>query len=111
MVGITHGVFFLRIGKDTLNSLLAHGVNVFRQLGFAQLFRQIYGLLPDVTIYHFPPIGIGPARFSARAVPANLRGAAVLPFSLFVGDGMPEDLPLWADQPVVFFVIGKNPKA
>ena len=77
VVGITHGVFFFRIGKDTLNGLFAHGVNVFRQLGFAQLFRQIHGLLPDVTIHHLLPLGIGPALFSARAVPANLRGAAV----------------------------------
>lgn len=29
------------IGKDTLNGLFTHGVDVFRQVGFAQLLHQI----------------------------------------------------------------------
>ena len=109
MVGITHGVFFFRIGKDTLNGLFAHGIQAFADIRFTYLLRSIHGILPNVAVYHLLTIGTGSALLSARTVPANLRGAAVGPFAAFVGGGMPEDLSLWANQPVVLFLIGKVP--
>ena len=109
MVGIPHGVFFFRIGKNTLYGLFAHGIYVFCQFGFAYLLHQIQCLLPDVTIHHLLALGIGSALLSAWTVPANLRGTPVDPFSLFVGGGMPEGFSLWTEQTVVLFVIGKIP--
>ena len=79
------------IGKDALNGLLVHGVNVSRQLGFAKLFRQIQCLLSDVTIHHIPSLGVRSALLPARTASVDFRGTAVEPFTLFVGGGMPED--------------------
>ena len=109
MMCITHRVFFFRIGKDALNGLLTHGIQVFTQLGFTQLLRQIHGLLPDVTIHHLLPFGTGSALLPAGTVPADLRGTAVNPFAVFAGGGVPEHLPLWAVKTVVCFLIGKIP--
>ena len=74
MVGITHGVFFFRIGKDTLNGLFAHGIQAFADIRFTYLLRSIHGILPNVAVYHLLTIGTGSALLSARTVPANLQG-------------------------------------
>ena len=109
MVCITHGVFFFRIGKDTLNGLFAHGIYVFRHIGFAYLLRQIHGVLPDVPLHGLLPLGVRSALLPAGTASADFRGTAVYPFAVFVGCGMPENLSLRAEQPVVFFIIGKVP--
>ena len=46
---VTHSVFFFGVGKDPLNSLFAHGINILAALCFPQLFHQIQVLLPDVS--------------------------------------------------------------
>ena len=109
MMCIPHRVFFFRIGKDALNGLLTHGIQVFTQLGFTQLLRQIHGLLPDMPLHHLLPFGTGSALLPAGTVPADLRGTAVNPFAVFAGGGVPEHLPLWAVKTVVCFLIGKIP--
>ncbi len=79
ILGITHGVFFLGVGKDPFNGLFAHGIQAFADIRFTYLLHNIHGILPNVAVYHLLTIGTGSALLSARTVPANLRGAAVGP--------------------------------
>jgi hypothetical protein len=53
MVGITHGVLFLRIGKDSLDGLTSQSIRGLAKLSLGNLISQLYVFLPDMPLTRF----------------------------------------------------------
>ena len=84
MMRIAHRVFFFCIGKDTLNCLFAHGVDLFPPIRTPQLFYQIQILLPYMCDQKFLSLFIGSASFFKRTCFAVFGIASVGSFSFLI---------------------------
>ena len=47
--GITHGVFFFRVGKDALNGLRTQRVGFLANVRMPHVLRAFYVVVPDMT--------------------------------------------------------------
>ena len=89
MMRITHRMFFFCIGKDTLNRLFAHGVDLFPAIRSPQLLHQVQVLLPDVRGQEFLAFFIRATQGLEGASFAVFCVAAVSSFAFLVCSGMP----------------------
>ena len=101
VLSIAHGVFFLGVGKDSFNGLLAPLVQFLVLWGVAGVVGQFFIILPDMPLYCFDTVfGMG-AQMAGGAVGTDLRVASVLPVSVPVGGPVCQHLVFRAEHAVI----------
>ena len=102
---ITHGVFFLRVGKDALNGLRTQRVACLAKRRMPHVLRALYVVVPDMARHGLCALLIFSAAFTDRTVPANVALAFVLPVAFAADGGITQNLVLWAEDAVVVFIV------
>ena len=105
VLGITHSVFFLGIGKDPLNGFLSPPVQFLVLRRIAGVVRQFLIVLPDVPLYRFEIVFGMSTQMAGRLVDADAGIASVFPVSVSVGGAVGQHLVLWANHTVIVLVI------
>ena len=103
--GITHGVFFFRVGKDALNGLRTQRVGFLSNVRMPHVLRAFYVVVPDMARHSLCTLLILGAAFADGAVFADITLAFVLPVALAIGGGIAQNLVLRAENAVVIFII------
>ena len=111
VVCITHGVFFFRVRKDTLNRLFTSCVNILPYVCFSDLLHQIQIFLPNVSLQNFLPLRIYSALLAAGTLSAYFGCASVDPFSILVCCGMAQCLSMRAGKGICCRIIDVIPRA
>src|SRR5699024_9642296 len=105
VLSIAHGVFFLGVGKDSFNGLLAPLVQFLVLWGVAGVVCQVLVVFPDMPLYCFDTIfGMG-AQMSGGTAGTDLRVASVFPVSVPVGGPVCQHLVFRAEHTVIMLVI------
>ena len=102
---ITHGVFFLRVGKDALNGLRTQRVACLAKRRMPHVLRALYVVVPDMARHGLCALLIFSAAFTDGTIPANVALAFVLPVAFAAGGGITQNLVLWAEDAVVVFIV------
>lgn len=102
---ITHGVFFLRVGKNALNGLRTQRVGFLANVRMPNVLRALYVVVPDMARHGLCTRLIFGAAFADRTIPANVTFAFVLPVAIAVGGGITQNLVLRTEDAVVVFII------
>ena len=102
---ITHGVFFLRVGKDALNGLRTQRVACLANRRMPHVLRSFYVVVPDMARHGLCVLLIFGAAFADGTVFANVTLAFVLSVAITVGGGIAQNLVLRAEDAVVVFIV------
>ena len=102
---ITHGVFFLRVGKDALNGLRTQCVGFLANRRMPKVLRSFYVVVPDVARHGLCVLLIFGAAFADRTAFTSVTLAFVLPVALTVGGGIAQNLVLRAENAVVILIV------
>ena len=104
---ITHGVFFLRVGKDALNGLRTQRVACLAKRRMPHVLCALYVVVPDMARHGLCVLLIFGAAFADRTAFANVTLAFVLPVALAVGGGIAQNLVLRTENAVVIFIVAR----
>ena len=102
---ITHGVFFLRVGKDALNGLRTQRVGFLANVRMSHVLRSFYVVVPDMARHDLCTLLIFSATFTDRTGFANVTFAFLLPVALAIGGGIAQNLALRTEDAVVIFIV------
>ena len=97
---ITHGVFFLRVGKDALNGLRTQRAGFLAKRRMPKVLRAFYVVVPDMPRHGLCTLLIFGAAFADGTVFANVTFAFILPVAIAVGGGIAQNLVLRAENAV-----------
>src|SRR5699024_2015097 len=106
---VTHPVFFLRIGKHTLNLLFSQPVQFFVHRHMPDMLCHLHIVLPDMAQYGFLALGVLGAHPSGGTALAKIASAFVFPVALPVCGGIMQRTVFRTDHIVKVFVIHIGP--